>query len=335
MPTTKTDLLDRYLHAVKFWLPKAQQQDILAELASDLQSQIDDREAALGHALTEDDLVDILKKRGSPLDVADAFLPEQRLINPAMLPVYRLVLKIVLLWVLLPLFVIVFIGPLFASAHPERALLQFCVEAWRAGFLVVGIVTVVFMMLDRYHVQIDGLNRWDPRKLPRVPASTETSTRWNLLAGAIFGILGAAFWAYFMGNRTEFVIPGGPHIILGPIFPYIFWPVLVLGLTTASIDLLAFLYPCWKLVHCRVRLGLDACQVALALLLLRNTNWVKLVATNLSAADFANVMTWIDGGIRITLVIVAIAAVFDAVKQIRILLRAGNAKPVPATPRYN
>ena len=30
------ELLDRYLQAVRFWLPKAQQQDIIAELSSDL-----------------------------------------------------------------------------------------------------------------------------------------------------------------------------------------------------------------------------------------------------------------------------------------------------------
>ena len=33
MSATKTDLLDRYLNAVKFWLPKPQQHDIIAELA--------------------------------------------------------------------------------------------------------------------------------------------------------------------------------------------------------------------------------------------------------------------------------------------------------------
>ena len=179
MPATKTSLLDRYLHAVKFWLPKPQQQDILAELAEDLHSQIEEREAALGRPLEEDDLVAILKKRGSPMKVASAYLSQQRLMNPAMLPLYRLVLKIVLLWVLAPLFVISFAGPLFTSGHPERVLLRFGAEAWRTGFMVVGIVTVVFALLDRYHGKIKGLDNWDPRKLPRVPVAEEVSMRRN------------------------------------------------------------------------------------------------------------------------------------------------------------
>src|ERR1019366_9817627 len=129
---------------VKFWLPKAQQEDIIAELGEDLQSQVEEREGALGHKLDEDELAIILKKRGSPTKIASGFIPEQRLISPAMLPVYRLVLKIVLLWVLAPLFAFVFLGPIFSSAHPGLVILDFFAEAWRAGFMVVGIVTVVF-----------------------------------------------------------------------------------------------------------------------------------------------------------------------------------------------
>lgn len=81
MPT-QSDLLDQYLHAVKFWLPKAQQQDIIAELAEDLQSQVEEREAALGHRLGEDDLAAILRKRGSPMRVASGYLSEQHLDQP-------------------------------------------------------------------------------------------------------------------------------------------------------------------------------------------------------------------------------------------------------------
>ena len=38
-------LLDRYLTAIKFWLPKAQRDDIAAELGANLQAEIDDRAA--------------------------------------------------------------------------------------------------------------------------------------------------------------------------------------------------------------------------------------------------------------------------------------------------
>jgi len=329
MPATKNDLLDRYLHAVKFWLPKPQQRDILAEIAEDLHSQVEEREAALGHELSADELVAILKKRGSPLGVASGYLPEQRLINPAMLPVYRLVLKIALLWVLAPLFAIVFIGPLFTSAHPERVMLLAWAQAWQTGFMVVGMVTVVFVLLDRYGGKIRGLDNWDPRKLPRVPVTHETSARWNHLAGFIFGTLAAICWVWLMWQRTGFLVPGGVRIILGPVWKYTYWPVLGLTLVSASIDLAAFLYPCWWRVRSRVRIGVDASMLVVVAAVLRAGNWVEIAASNLPAAEVAKGMTVINGAIEVTLIMSAVITAGDAIVEIRRLLGAKAASTAP------
>ncbi len=46
------ELLDRYLTAVQRFLPRAQQNDIIAELAENLQSQMDDEAERLGRPLT-------------------------------------------------------------------------------------------------------------------------------------------------------------------------------------------------------------------------------------------------------------------------------------------
>jgi hypothetical protein len=47
------DLLNRYLQAVKFWLPRAQQEDIIAELREDIRSEIEERENQLGRSLND------------------------------------------------------------------------------------------------------------------------------------------------------------------------------------------------------------------------------------------------------------------------------------------
>src|SRR5450432_4246886 len=103
------DLLERYLQAVKFWLPKEQKQDIIAELSEDLRSQIEDRETELGRKLNEPEIEAILKERGRPLLVANRYQPQQHLIGPVLFPVYRFVLKVVALCYLLP-WVLVWIG---------------------------------------------------------------------------------------------------------------------------------------------------------------------------------------------------------------------------------
>ena len=96
------ELLDRYLQAVRFWLPRAQQNDMIAELGDDLRSQIEDRESALGRPLNEDELVALLQQTGHPMRVAARYQPQQSLIGPTLFPIYKFVLKIVTAAYLVP-----------------------------------------------------------------------------------------------------------------------------------------------------------------------------------------------------------------------------------------
>ncbi|MEO6873065.1 MAG: hypothetical protein ABI233_12725 [Chthoniobacterales bacterium] len=66
-------LLDRYLTAIKFWLPKKQRDDIAAELAANLQSEIEDRAAERGRPLTDEEVGALLKQHGSPILVASRY----------------------------------------------------------------------------------------------------------------------------------------------------------------------------------------------------------------------------------------------------------------------
>src|SRR5271165_1519373 len=117
MTKPSTDLINRYLQAVGFWLPRDQKQDILAELSEDLRSQLEDREEEFGRALTESEVADLLKKRGRPIFVAGQFLPQHTLIGPALYPIYVFVLKIVALCYVVP-WLLVWLGILlFDSAE--------------------------------------------------------------------------------------------------------------------------------------------------------------------------------------------------------------------------
>src|SRR6476659_3808761 len=120
-------LVDRYLHAVEFWLPKEQQKDILAELGDDIRSQIEEKEHEAGRKLTDPEIEALLKQRGSPFRVASRYLPQRYLIGPAFFPLYTLVLRAILLFYLLPWLVcwvafVVFM-PSFRAEHPGLSLL--------------------------------------------------------------------------------------------------------------------------------------------------------------------------------------------------------------------
>jgi hypothetical protein len=115
------EMLERYLHAVEFGLPKSQRKDIIAELSEDILSEIDENEAKLGRRLNEDELAAILRQHGNPILVASRYAPSRPLIGPALLPHYWFVMKLVLLWILVPTYIFV-VGPILivTSAHSIR-----------------------------------------------------------------------------------------------------------------------------------------------------------------------------------------------------------------------
>jgi len=82
------ELLDRYLQAVKKHLPWQRQDDIIAELKANLESQLEDKEGELGRPLTQGEAEDWLKQLGPPIQVAARYQPQRYLIGPAIFPIY-------------------------------------------------------------------------------------------------------------------------------------------------------------------------------------------------------------------------------------------------------
>src|SRR3984893_7086667 len=169
-------LLERYLQAVKFWLPKDQKEDIIAELSEDIRSQIEEKETELGRRLNEVELEAILKQRGRPILVANRYLPQENLIGPVLFPIYRLVLKIVMLCYVVPWTATWMAFLIFNSGYAAKFVGHSWFEGfgflwaslWSTAFLAAGIVTLIFAILERVQRKTHFLEEWSPRKLPPV-----------------------------------------------------------------------------------------------------------------------------------------------------------------------
>ncbi|MBV9468882.1 MAG: hypothetical protein JO316_18105 [Abitibacteriaceae bacterium] len=93
--------VSRYLKAVRSYLPREQQDDIIQELADNILSQIEDQQAALGRRLTEDEQETLLRQLGSPLLVASRYRQDarslalgRRLVGPVLFPLYEKILRL-------------------------------------------------------------------------------------------------------------------------------------------------------------------------------------------------------------------------------------------------
>src|SRR5262249_56958866 len=143
---TTNELLDRYVHAVGFWLPRKQKADIIAELSEDLRSQIEEKEAELGRNLALPEVECILKMRGRPILVANHYLPQQYLIGPLLFPIYRFVLTIVGLCYLVPWIVVGIVLLSYSSAYRQvgsvKGLVTTWTSFWGPAFFAVGLLTL-------------------------------------------------------------------------------------------------------------------------------------------------------------------------------------------------
>lgn len=192
------DLLDRYLQAVKFWLPKGQG-DILAELSEDIRSQIDEIESGLGRPLNKAEMETLLKKRGRPMLVAMRYRPQRHLIGPELFPMYWFVLKIALLCYWIP-WALAGIGLLiFGTSHPVgRVIGQMWGSFWITTALQFSIITIVFAFLEHYKTATGCLDNWSPSSLPAMRPARDPYriSRANSIAEIVFTLIFIGWWIW-------------------------------------------------------------------------------------------------------------------------------------------
>lgn len=158
------DVLERYLAQIERDLPAANRTDIIEEIADELTSQFEEREATLGRQLTAEEAMAIVSKYGRPRLVAGRYAVRQHLIGSDLLPYYWYALKVL---VPLTLAVVFFSSVLRAVAFDNAS--QFwsgMANGWESPVWVVGIVTVIFIAL-----QYSGRGlpmQWDPGRLPEL-----------------------------------------------------------------------------------------------------------------------------------------------------------------------
>ena len=257
-------LLERYLQAVKFWLPKEQKEDIIAELSEDIRSQIDEKEAELGRKLNEVELEAILKQRGRPILVANRYLPQEHLIGPVLFPIYRLVLKIVAVCYLVPWTVTWIALLIFNSGYVAKfadhswveILGSLWAQLWGTAFLAAGTVTLVFAILERVQRKSHFLEEWNPRKLPPVN-NPNVISRFNSIVELAANFFFCVWWT---GHMSSGVVLNQVNlrIALAPVpWRYFFWGFLLIAFVNIGLAVANLARPCWTARRATIRLVSD------------------------------------------------------------------------------
>jgi hypothetical protein len=261
------ELLERYLQAVRFFLPQKDHDDILRELSENLIAQMDDRADGLGRPLDEGEQAEILRAHGHPMIVATRYRPRRNLIGPTFFPVYLLALKMGLGAALLVTAVLAGVTGVLNGdplrevgqgllAYPGRALMVF---AWTTlGFALLGMAAGRVPTRD-----------WDPRMLPKVVSHELRIPRLRTLFELVVVLVCLMSLLILPFVPVALLGPAGDILRPGPIWRFVYVPIVLLTAMTALLHMVNFVKPFRTPATAVARLGINFVSFILFAFLMR------------------------------------------------------------------
>lgn len=277
------DPLERYLNNLSQLLPTAQRDDIIRELSEDIHSEMEDKREELGRALTEQEQIDLLSRRGNPLKVAAAYQQEHRSlafgrqwIGPVLFPFYIRVLTFNLsltFFILTIIFAALYFGG--QTVHLGDVFSNFLLQI----FLQFTAVTIIFSLIERHLAknpshwttqQVRALHLPGAEKKPREVSRLESVS--IIIASAVALIWMQAVWSHL------FLIfgPAASFLRLAPIWHQIYWPTVAIILASMLRATINLVRPGWVRFRVVSRIIFDAAGLFLLYVLIRAQYWVIL-----------------------------------------------------------
>lgn len=304
------DLLDRYLGAVAALLPAAQRQDIVAELRDVLMSRIEEKEAQQGRPLKKDDLEALLNGFGHPLAVAGRYGPQRALIGVELYPYWLFALKAALA-------IAAFVSVIPAVIHMattdwdvSRAFNQALSGFLPFALQLVGVITLIGAAIERGWIKTGDFGKWRVADLPYVTPKKgwfPSSTRFEALFEVVVSVVFILWWVGvvdFPVAEMALTRHDGVTMTVGPIFSQLHLPILLLAVGQVVSSLIVVLRPAWIAPRAVAEIVLAIGGLILAGLLWRAMPWLTVTSPEGPGEALARLQTWLDGSLKVTIVVV-------------------------------
>jgi hypothetical protein len=262
------ELVERYLQAVRFLLPKKQQNDVDRELSEDIRAQIEEKEAELGRPIGEDELTTLLRKFGHPVLLALRYQQDRYLIGPAVFPLYWYAIKIVLgvLAVVHLLLPIIF---LLLSQEPVDKIVALFLRFPSVLVSALAWTTLGFALIDSRIVRSAlerSLSSWNPKSLP--PVVKEEPVRPPSVVGFVVTALLTCYWLVGLRWFPHLLMgPVADSIAFGPVFHRLYVPMALAGGISIALGWIRISRPHWTRFQWMSELVVDAMGLVVVYLL--------------------------------------------------------------------
>jgi len=301
------ELIERYLQAVKFALPEKQRDDIIKELRDNILSQVEEKEAELGHPLSEGEQEELLKKLGSPTHLASRYRKQQYMIGATMFPIYWKVLKAAL-----GLAFLVLVAASIATAAAGKTLMESLGVLFRypsVALMTFAWITLVFSALEFFGAKLRLKDSWDPRKLPPLVKHSPRKSRFELIAQLLVQTIFGIWW--LAGLHYQYLIfgPGIAFLHFGPVWQTIYPLFVVMVLVDVTLTAAMLVWPQWTQGKSVSRLLMSALGLVVLYFLINAPD--LFMAADANAPQLQSLAKGINYGVHLGLVIAAIVTVVN------------------------
>lgn len=311
------DLIENYLGAVRWNLPAGKADDILAELADVIANRIEEREDRLGRALRRDEVSEVLREFGHPLQVAGRYHGQRVLIGAEVFPFYWFVLRIVLAIVAVVEVAKAAGHALFGGDSLMRALAHSGHDLFNALLVNAAIVTLIFAVIEHTGLLARYLESWKPDQLPKLRFRLEAPKRRRMepVFEIVFGI---AFILWWVGLLSVPIVPDDSDVTvrMAPVWATLYWPVIALAALGVLRGLVALVAPGWKPLRAALAIGSAAGVVAIAWVLHQAGRLVLVSPAGLGAADAVEMQRGLDIALGIAVSVVPVVVVIQCAAEL-------------------
>lgn len=308
------NLQERYLHAVRRALPVAKADDIVAELRDVLATRQEEREDALDRPLTNDETAAMLKDFGHPLVVAAQYRKQQWLIGPDVYPFYWFVMRIVVL-VIVGVDIVTGIARfLFANEPPLAIVAQTWGSLWMSLLINVGVLTVIFAVLERTGFPAEHVRKWTPEQLPAV--EDKQKSVWESAFEVAANVLAILWWIGLIhlpwtNGNSEF------RMEPAPIFAQLYWPILALLAVRLVENLADWVRPGWRVLRGTLAVATTLVGLGLVAVLYRaGPPWAVVTPLAMPAQQAADLANSVNLGLKIGIVAVGVIWAWQGVQTL-------------------
>jgi hypothetical protein len=239
------DLVPRYLAAVERRLPKEEAKDIIAELKEAIASKVEAKEAQFGRAAEADDVATVLKDFGHPVVVASRYSGRDHLIGPQLYPWFWDAQRVGVGLV----FIVGIIIATVRALESDRAMaiiIGGIGGAIEMAIWMFGVITVVFIVMERTKADIQIARGWNPKTLPQ-DHIRQPKPLFDSVFALAFDAIFILWWVKVVDFPND--VPGrntSMELHFAEAWAQVHTPILVLALLTAAVHIADIVHPAWS-----------------------------------------------------------------------------------------